>query len=70
MWYSSTTGNGDASMLKVIYSEAVKDFPSYSRPSVVERTKTFDTIGEAVQFSKYIANTTHVVGKPLIKDIG
>jgi hypothetical protein len=55
-------------MLKVIYSEVVKDFPSYSRPSVVERTKTFNTISEAVQFSKYIANTTHVVGKPLIKD--
>lgn len=62
-------------MLKVIYSEVVKDFPLYdgtpsyySRPSVVERTKTFNTIGEAVQFSKYIANTTHVVGKPLIKD--
>ena len=55
-------------MLKVVYSEVVKDFPSYSRPSVVERTKTFNTIGEAVQFSKYIANTTHVVGKPLIKD--
>lgn len=55
-------------MLKVIYSEVVKDCPSYSRPSVVERTKTFSTISEAVQFSKYIANTTHVVGKPLIKD--
>jgi len=62
-------------MLKVIYSEAVKDFPLYDgtpsyhlRPSVIERTKTFNTIGEAVQFSKYIANTTHVVGKPLIKD--
>ncbi len=55
-------------MLKVIYSEVVKDSPAFLRPSVVERTKTFNTIGEAVQFSKYIANTTHVVGKPLIKD--
>lgn len=56
-------------MLKVIYSEAIKDFPSSARPAVVERTKTFNTIAEAVQFSKYIANTTHVVGKPLIKDV-
>lgn len=58
----------EVKVLKVVYNEVVKDFPSYSRPSVVERTRTFDTIGEAVQFSKYIANTTHVVGKPLIKD--
>ena len=58
----------EVKVLKVVYNEAVTDFPSYSRPSVVERTRTFDTIGEAVQFSKYIANTTHVVGKPLIKD--
>ncbi len=55
-------------MLKVVYTEVVKDFPSYSRPSVVERTRTFDTLSEAVQFSKYIANTTHVMGRPLIKD--
>jgi hypothetical protein len=56
-------------MLKVVYSEVVKDFPAHSRPSVVERTKTFKSISDAVQFSKYIANTTHVVGKPLIKDV-
>lgn len=58
----------EVKVLKVVYNEVVKDFPSYRRPSVVERTKSFDTIGEAVQFSKYIANTTHVVGKPLIKE--
>jgi len=55
-------------VLKVVYNEVIQDFPARHRPSVVERTRTFDTIGEAVQFSKYIANTTHVVGKPLIKD--
>lgn len=55
-------------MLKVVYNEVVKDVPSYARPSVIERIRTFDTIGEAVQFSKYIANTTHVVGRPLIKE--
>lgn len=60
-------------MLKVMYSEIVKSnlpdrmFPE--RGLVVERSRTFNTLSEAVQFSKYIANTTHVVGKPLIKDL-
>ena len=58
----------EVKVLKVVYNEVIKDCPSYLRPSVVERTRSFDTIGEAVQFSKYIANTTHVVGKPLIKE--
>lgn len=55
-------------MLKVVYNEVVKNAPVYSRPLIIERTKSFDTLTEAVQFSKYIANTTHVMGKPLIKD--
>lgn len=58
----------EVKVLKVVYNEVVKDVPLYARPSVVERTKTFNTLTEAVQFSKYIANTTHVVGKPLIKE--
>lgn len=58
----------EVKVLKVVYNEVVKDVPSYARPSVIERIRTFDTIGEAVQFSKYIANTTHVVGRPLIKE--
>ena len=67
MWYCDHI-NMEVKVLKVVYNEVIQDFPARHRPSVVERTRTFDTIGEAVQFSKYIANTTHVVGKPLIKD--
>lgn len=55
-------------MLKVVYNEVIKDIPAYSRPSVIERSKSFHTLTEAVHFSRYIANTTHVLGKPTVID--
>ena len=54
-------------MLKVKYTEIVKD-KNQLRGKPVNRSKNVTTLSEAVVFSKFIANTTHVIGKPVVED--
>lgn len=53
-------------MLKVIYSEVVKDRAESPHGKLVEKTKCVGSLAEAVTFSRYIANTAHLVGRPVI----
>lgn len=53
-------------MLKVVYSEVVKSQPTDRYGLVVERTKQVGSLTEAVNFSRYIANTSNVVGLPTV----
>ena len=56
-------------MLKVTYSEIVKNPNPYVKGTLVERTKNVSSLKEAVNFSRYIANTANIVGKPVIEEI-
>lgn len=53
-------------MHKVVYSELVKTNPTDKYGRVVERSKHVKSLTDAVSFSRYIANTAHILGKPLI----
>lgn len=55
-------------MLKVVYSEIVSDRTSKSYGLLVEKTKRVGSLKEAVDFSRYIANTANVVGKPVVEE--
>jgi len=60
---------GDNAVLKVTYSEIVKNPNPYVKGTLVERTKNVSSLKEAVNFSRYIANTANIVGKPVIEEI-
>jgi hypothetical protein len=53
-------------MLKVLYSELIKNNPNDKYGQVIERSKQVKSLTDAVSFSRYIANTTHILGKPII----
>lgn len=55
-------------MIKVTYSEIIKDRDGV-RGALIERTRNVSTLTEAVNFSRYIANTVNLVGKPIVEEI-
>lgn len=55
-------------MIKVTYSEIIKGQDG-NLGNLIERTRNVDTLTEAVNFSRYIANTVNLIGKPIVEDI-
>jgi hypothetical protein len=55
-------------MIKITYSEIVKD-KSQVRGKLVERTRNVRTLTEAVDFSRYLANTVNLAGKPIVEEV-
>lgn len=55
-------------MIKVTYSEIVKK-KNETRGAVVQRSQKVPTLIEAVNLSKYLANTVNLTGKPIIEEI-
>jgi archaellum component FlaC len=60
-------GRGNA-MIKITYSEIVKD-QNQLRGKLVQRTKSVQTLAEAVDFSRYLANTVNLTGKPIVEEV-
>lgn len=54
-------------MIKVKYSEIVRE-SDRKLGKLVERSKSCGSITEAVNFSRYIANTANIAGKPVIEE--
>jgi hypothetical protein len=55
-------------MIKITYSEIVKD-QNQLRGKLVQRTKSVQTLTEAVDFSRYLANTVNLTGKPIVEEV-